>query len=185
MSQRQYQGCIKRGAKSEELFREAFVAKGNKLLKIANRQEQRLNHWDSLWDVNGEKRQVEIKGMKSLVRGLPPQDAWLLLELHGCDLPDNEGWLFGSTSYYMAFERRDDFVIFRTDALVEFVEARFDISGAHDPKLKRERKMRQWQEMPEADVLYFRTKDPFSTFVWVPIDEVMATVKHVIVKKID
>lgn len=106
------------GNTAQEIFKNLAIKKGFEVIPSSERQDID-EHWDYLIIKNAtsEKINVDIKAMKRIGRwDEKAQEDWVWIEFHGVR-PNDPGWLFGSKANLFAFERKDDFVIIKKDAL--------------------------------------------------------------------
>ncbi len=130
---------LDRGLKAQDIFESLAKEKGWNV-KHATKQQDINEHWDlrllkDKYDVN-----IEVKAMKKLSRNdSDTQDEWHWIELHGVRKNDN-GWLYGAKSDYIAFETKRSFLIVNRKKLIELVEKLVDftqnVSSPKDAKYK-------------------------------------------------
>lgn len=112
-----------RGRLAEELFARLALKHGYTVTK-ADYNQDRIEHWDYRVARAGESWTVDVKSMKSLRRGDPPQDMYVCLELHSV-LREIPGWLFHKADL-IAYQTTDGFVLTRRTALIQIVRKYVD-----------------------------------------------------------
>ena len=126
-----YPSSFHEGASAEELFMQLARAHF-KSVERASPNSDMNRHFDVVLD-NGAYT-VDVKGMKRISRHDDAvQDDWFWIELHGVR-PNDLGWLLHGQASWIAFERREDFVVVDRVALIALVLERvqFD-SRVNDP----------------------------------------------------
>lgn len=172
--------CLKSGLNTESKFIESLekFSDNFKYIRDANFYENTTEHWDQLYLCREQEVRIEIKGMKSLKRGMSKQDEYVLLEVHGGGLARNLGWIYGSKANIVALERKHDFCLFYLDDLINFV----DNSGIKE----------QEPVVREGQVEYYKLykremngKDRLDRFFWVPFEDLIKTTKLLQVPKVN
>ncbi len=136
MGQNQYGKSKAKGQHAENAFDKAASNYGWTKSRAATRDENRFEHFDCVYWVNGQETKIEVKSSKRFSRFKKVQYNYILLELHGVDRVDNEGWIFGSTAKYIAFELQDWFICFELSSIRKFIYEKFDILCAFDSRIK-------------------------------------------------
>lgn len=92
-------------------------------------------HVDWHLTINSKRTTCDSKARKSLYRGGPPQDEWLLLEK--VNVAGNKGWIHGDAEY-ISFEQSDCFILCPREELVklwnELVDETILVKRAEDAK---------------------------------------------------
>ena len=190
MSMRDYPDSVDEGQQLEAYFRYCFQRYKAKprLLSIADYNQNKA-HWDDLWKFRGGLVKNETKMMKRLVRNADgplckKQDVLTCLEIHGGDLEENWGWIFGAESDMVSFEFAQDFRSFPTQRLREFILNRYGISKE---ELYAKRVLRDEDVPPEIDIVYHRVNDQrqdrLDALIWVPSVDLLQF-KHLIIPKL-
>jgi len=91
-------------------------------IRPSNSIENRINHYDFIFNYNHQYFKIEVKSMKSRKRGLNPDPSILYLELN--NIEGGFGWIYGDSDY-IAFEQEKGFVLFNTKQLQKVVSIFF------------------------------------------------------------
>ena len=112
--------CLERGERAETQFVRIAVSRGWKVTTATSRQDID-EHWDVMIEKDTEKYRVDVKAMKRINRHDPqPQDEWIWIELRGVR-EGERGWLYGGKADWIAFERKQSFVIVQRTQLASLV----------------------------------------------------------------
>jgi hypothetical protein len=120
--------CAIHGSNSEDLF-EALAIKNGYRVRSATRDEQ-IAHIDFILDAPAWKNiKVDVKARKKTARQNKQfNDKWVWIEFK--NVQGKDGWVYGSSNF-IAFERKDDFVIVNRVTLRNWLSrsnaARFDL----------------------------------------------------------
>jgi hypothetical protein len=183
MGQRQYGKSAAKGKCAENAFDIAAKNFGWIKSREATRDENRLEHWDKLYWVDGVESKIEVKSSKRFSRFKKVQFDFVLLELHGVDRVDNHGWLFGTEAKYIAFELETVFICFEVSDILDFVWDKFKIATAYDPKIKEQAILSPtYKVSPDFPNvipyhIYHRLNSDGNyledAFTWIPIEDLM------------
>jgi len=114
------QDCLERGERAETQFARIAISHGWKVTAAVGRQDID-EHWDVLIEKEGARYRVDVKAMKRIRRhDALTQDEWVWIELLGVREKDR-GWLYGGKADWIAFERRQSFVIVPRAVLASLV----------------------------------------------------------------
>ncbi|KCZ71505.1 hypothetical protein ANME2D_02236 [Candidatus Methanoperedens nitroreducens] len=119
--------CLERGESAELQFTNIIRSRGWEVIP-ATREQDIYEHWDILIKKADKKYKVDIKGMKRINRKDDAQDDWIWIELHGVREYD-EGWLYGSSSDIIAFEKRDSFIMVERSNLIDLIPRIIDLES--------------------------------------------------------
>ena len=112
--------CLERGERAETQFARVAMSRGWQVTAATGRQDID-EHWDVLIEKDAKRYRVDVKAMKRINRhDAQPQDDWVWIELHGVR-EGERGWLFGGQADWIAFERKQSFVIVPRVSLAKLV----------------------------------------------------------------
>jgi hypothetical protein len=143
---------------------------------LASAAQDIHEHWDYEIAKEGAVLKIDVKARKRISRSdLGAQDEWLWLEINSVRKEDR-GWLYGSKSDLIAFERETDFLIVKTEDLRILVPQKLQLSGNANPKNSKEKyawadsapnaQYKLYQRKGRHDVLtLFRFSD-LASIVW-------------------
>lgn len=192
MGQRQYKKSAAKGKCAENAFDIAAQKFGWIKSREATRDENRLEHWDKLYWIDGNEVKIEVKSSKRFSRFKKVQFDFVLLELHGVDRTDNAGWIFGSSAQYIAFELQEWFICFTLENIKKFIFDVFGINNAFDPRIKEQAVLSPTYKIsPDfPNVVPYHIYHRFNSdgnyledaFTWIPIKDLME-LEHFKMKK--
>jgi hypothetical protein len=115
--------CFDRGFQFEDRAMNIFRENGHSVEK-ATQDEDMKQHID-FWAVgkDGVRYSFDAKAMRSLVRGGPLQDTWVVVEWK--NVLGNPGSIYGAQDFFV-FERMSSILLVRRDYLLTFAQQRVD-----------------------------------------------------------
>jgi hypothetical protein len=99
-------------------------------VKVANTSNDEVDHRGFLIEKNtGISHLVQVRSRKRIRReDSEPQDNWQWVELHGVN-PNDQGWLFGRNTDWIAFETNKSFILVDKQKLIKLVKESIDTTS--------------------------------------------------------
>ena len=118
-------GCWERGTRFEQIARDILEREGYETQK-STREDDIYAHVD-FWAIGKDGRAYgfDAKARKSLARGNPAQDEWTFVEWQNTE--GFPGWLVQGCDI-LCFERLEDIILVKREALLEFCKKRTDFN---------------------------------------------------------
>lgn len=111
------------GTQAEKLFLKTANEYNCKLIRKANPNEDKFEHWDFLLSKNEKQFTIDIKAHKHEYRNGPLLKYWFWFEFK--NVKGNKGWLFGQADY-IAFEYFGKFLLYNRKELAKIVVSLVD-----------------------------------------------------------
>ena len=147
--------CAEIGGKAERLF--AAVAGGRGyLIRASTDTENRVKRVDFYLEKNKEIKGVDVKARKKICASDKKyNDLWTWVEFKTAD--GHNGWMYGESDY-IAFEKKDHFLVVSTSSLRNLAESLIDRSKEFVKRCD-EAKYRIYQRRGREELSLIKTSD--------------------------
>ena len=147
--------CAEIGGKAERLFASVSGKLGYKI-KSSTDLENKIKRVDFYLEKDGDTKGVDVKARKKICASDKNYtDHWTWVEFRTAD--GYNGWMYGEADY-IAFEKKDYFLVVNTKSLRKLAESLIDKSKEYVKRCE-EAKYRIYQRRGEEELSLIKTSD--------------------------